>query len=125
MNFKLPCPWIEKGRKCTAYIEKYGAVKTYDAEIVECSIVADDDWQWCMCKLSEGSLHWIHHSALEPIYTIDEIMQYADKTIIDECWIMDEIDCSYTCGLMLKKFCGEYFLIRRARGNMMMEKIKI
>lgn len=122
MNFKLPCPWIEKGRKCTAYIEEYGAVKAYDAEIVECSIVVDDDWQWCMCKLSDGSLYWIHHSALEPIYTIEEIMQYADKKIIEEHWVDFN---GYERALYLKKFCGEYFRIDECWDSRKMEKVKI
>lgn len=122
MNFKLPYPWIEKGRKCKAYIEKYGAVKAYDAEIVECSIVVDDDWQWCMCKLSDGSLYWIHHSALEPIYTIEEIMQYADKKIIEEHWVDFN---GYERALYLKKFCGEYFRIDECWDSRKMEKVKI
>nr|DAE60040.1 MAG TPA: hypothetical protein [Caudoviricetes sp.] len=122
MNFKLPCPWIEKGRECTVYIEKYGVVKAYDAEIVECSIIADDDWQLCMCKLSDGSLHWVHYSALEPIYTVKEIMQYADKTIIEEHWIDVNGDKR---ALYLKKFCGEYFKVDECWGSRKMKKVKI
>lgn len=122
MNFKLPYPWIEKGRKCKAYIEKYGKVKSYDAEIVECSIVVDDDWQWCVCKLSDNSLHWIHYSALEPIYAVEEIMQYADKTIIEEHWIDFN---GNKRALYLKKFCGEYFKIDECLGSRKMEKVKI
>lgn len=122
MNFKLPCSWIEKGRKCVVYIKKYGVVKAYDAEIVECSIVTDNDWQWCMCRLNDNSLHWIHHSDLEPIYTVEEIMQYADKTIIEEHWIDFNGD---ERALYLKKFDGEYFRIDEYSGSRKMERIKI
>lgn len=74
-----------------------------------------------MCKLSDGSLYWIHHSDLEPIYTIEEIMQYADKTIIEEHWIDFN---GNERALYLKEFWDEYFRIDECCGSRKMEKLK-
>lgn len=122
MNFKLPYPWIEKGRKCKVYIMEYSNIESYNAEIIECSAVPDDNWQWCKCKLSNGELYWIYYKTIEPIYTAEEIMQYADKTIIEEHWIDFNGD---ERALYLKKFCGEYFRIDEFWDSRKMEKIKI
>ena len=59
---------------------------------------------------------------LEPYYTIEEIMQYADKTIIEEHWTDFN---GNERALYLKKFDGEYFRIDECCGSRKMEKIKI
>ena len=122
MNFKLPYPWIEEGRKCNVYFDEKGEIKKYEAEIINCSITTCDDWYWCKCKLDNGKLYWVYCPDIEPVYTIDEIMQYADKTIIEEHWIDFNGD---ERALYLKKFCGEYFKIDEHRGNRKMERVKI
>lgn len=122
MNFKLPYPWIELGRKCNVYIAEKGEVKKYEAEIIECSIAIDNDWQWCKCKLNNGRLYWVYCSNIDPICTVDEIMQYADKTIIEKHWIDFNGEEQ---ALYLKKFYGQYFRIDEYQGSRKMERIKI
>lgn len=123
MNFKLPYPWAESGRLCKAVIfnEETRDYEIHDVEIVKTNY--QEDKYFCVCKLLENNQqYYITYSSLDPIYTVEEIMQYADKTIIEEHWIDFNGD---ERALYLKKFCGEYFRIDECCGSRKMEKIKI
>lgn len=128
MNFKLPYPWIEPGRKCNTYLETgeigeegLPRLEKQEVEIIEYSYERDMDW--CHCKrLSDNKKYYYLVKYLEPIYTIEEIMQYANRTIIEEHWIDFNGD---ERALYLKEFWGEYFRIDECCGSRKMEKIKI
>ena len=124
MNFKSPYPWAESGRLCIAWLPKdgiEGMVFDHIAEIKEYDY--DKDKYWCRCRfLEDGLERIIPIDCIDPYYTIEEIMQYADKTIIEEHWI----DCNGDeRALYLKKFCGEYFRIDECGNIRKMEKVKI
>ena len=123
MNFKSPYPWAESGRLCKAVIfdEKTRDHEIHDVEIVKANY--QEDKYYCVCKsLENNQQYYITYSSLDPIYTVEEIMQYADKTIIEEHWIDFNGD---ERALYLKKFCGEYFRIDECLGSRKMEKVKI
>lgn len=117
MNFKLPYPWAEAGRLCKAAMFD----DIYDVEIVKADYKEDKDF--CVCKLLKNNKkYYVSYCLLEPVYTIEEIMQYAEKTIIEEHWV----DCnSNECAIYLMKFCGEYFRIDECGNIRKMEKVKI
>lgn len=130
MNFKSPYPWAEPGRLCWAgFIDK----KLEDIEINEnpyeprkIKIIEynfENDRNWCLCeRLDNNKKYYYLVNSLKPIYTIEEIMQYADKTIIEEHWVDYN---SNECAIYLMKFCGEYFRIDECGNNISMEKIEI
>lgn len=128
MNFKLRYPWAEPGRKCKTYFETgeigedgLPRLEKQEVEILEYNYERGMDW--CHCKwLSDNKEYYYLVKYLEPIYTVDEIMQYADRTIIEEHWIDFNGD---ERALYLKKFWGEYFRIDECCGSRKMEKIKI
>lgn len=123
MNFKSPYPWAEPGRLCKAVIfdEETRNYEIHDVEIVKADY--QEDKYFCVCKLLENNnRYYITYYSLDPIYTAEEIMQYADKTIIEEHWINCNGDKR---ALYLKKFCGEYFRIDEYSGGRKMEKVKI
>lgn len=128
MNFKLPYPWIESGRKCKTYLETgeigedgLPRLEKQEVEILEYNYERDMDWYHCK-RLSDNKEYYYLVKYLEPIYTVDEIMQYADKTIIEEHWIDFN---GYERALYLKKFCGEYFRIDECWGSRKIERIEI
>lgn len=123
MNFRSPYPWAESGRLCKAVIfnEETRDYEIHDVEIVKANY--QEDKYFCVCKLLENNQkYYIAYSSLDPIYTVEEIMQYADKTIIEEHWIDFNGD---ERALYLKKFCGEYFRIDECWENRKMKKVKI
>lgn len=128
MNFKLPYPWIEPGRKCNTYYEVVNFEKDTPISYEKCEVeILNYDWEkdrdWCRCKrLDNNQEYYYIVKYLEPIYTVDEIMQYADRTIIEEHWIDFNGD---ERALYLKEFWGEYFRIDECCGSRKMEKIKI
>lgn len=128
MNFKLRYPWAESGRKCKSYI-KTGEIgedglprfEEQEVEILEYDYERDTNWCHCKC-LNDNKQYYYLVKYLEPIYTIEEIMQYADRTIIEEHWIDFN---GNERALYLKEFWGEYFRIDECCGNRKMEKVKI
>ena len=116
MNFKSPYPWAKPGRLCKAAMFD----DIYDVEIVKADYKEDKDF--CVCKLLKNNKkYYVSYCLLEPVYTIEEIMQYAEKTIIEEHWV----DCnSNECAIYLMKFCGEYFRIDECGNIRKMEKLK-
>ena len=123
MNFKSPYHWAEPGRLCKAamFDKETHNYEIHDVEIVKADYEEDKDF--CVCKLLENNQqYYITYSSLDPIYTVEEIMQYADKTIIEEHWIDFNGD---ERALYLKKFCGEYFRIDECLGSRKIEKVKI
>lgn len=123
MNFKSPYPWAEAGRLCKSVIfdEETRDYEIHDVEIVKANY--QEDKYFCVCKLLENNQqYYITYSSLDPIYTVEEIMRYADKTIIEEHWIDFNGD---ERALYLKKFCGEYFRIDENSIGIKMEKVKI
>lgn len=123
MNFKSPYPWAEPGRLCKAVMfdKETHNDEIYDVEIVKANY--QEDKYFCVCRLLENNQrYYITYSSLEPIYSVEEIMQYADKTIIEEHWI----DCNGDeRALYLKEFWGEYFRIDECWGSMKMKKVEI
>lgn len=122
MNFKSPYPWAESGRLCKVLVRDCGVFEIRNAEIIECSLDIDNSWDWCKCKFDDNSIFWIPIDSIKPVYTIDEIMQYADRTIIEEHWIDFN---GNKRALYLKKFDGKYFRIDECRGSRKMKKIEI
>ena len=124
MNFKSPYPWAEPGRLCIAWLPKDGYDNmVFDNTVEIVSYDWDKDRYSCRCRfLEDNSERFVFIDDLEPYYTIEEIMQYAEKTIIEEHWIDFNGDEQ---GLYLLKFCGEYFRIDECCGSRKMEKIKI
>ena len=129
MNFWSPYPWAEKGRICnlTVIISESNNLepeyKQYLVEILDYDYDYDYDKNWCKCRLLENDTErFVFIEYLEPIYSIDEVMQYADKTIIEEHWIDYNGD---ERALYLKKFCGEYFRIDEYSGGRKMNKVEI
>ena len=127
MNFKSPYPWVEKGRICnlTVIISEPNNLKPehkqYLVEILDYDY--NKDRNWCKCRLLENNTErFVFIGYLEPKYSIEEIMQYADKTIIEEHWVDFNGD---ERALYLKEFCGEYFRIDEYLDSRKMEKIKI
>ena len=123
MNFKSPFPWAESGRLCKAVIfdEETRDYEIHDVEIVKANY--QEDKYFCVCKLLENNQqYYITYSSLDPIYTVEEIMQYADKTIIEEHWVDYN---SNECAIYLMKFFGEYFRIDECGNIRKMEKVKI
>ena len=127
MNFKSPYPWAEKGRICnlTVIISESSNLepeyKQYLVEILDYDY--DCDKNWCKCRLLENDTErFVFIEYLEPIYSIDEVMQYADKTIIEEHWVDFNGDKRV---LYLKKFSGEYFRVDECENIRKMKKIKI
>ena len=123
MNFKSPYPWAESGRLCKAVMfdEETRDYEIHDVEIVKVNY--QEDKYFCVCKLLENNQqYYITYSSLVPIYTVEEIMQYADKTIIEEHWIDFNGD---ERALYLKKFCGEYFRIDEYSDGRKMNKVEI
>lgn len=127
MNFRSPYPWAEEGRICnlTVIISESSNLepeyKQYLVEILDYDY--DKDKNWCKCRLLENNTErFVFIEYLEPIYSIDEVMQYAEKTIIEEHWVDFNGDKR---GLYLLKFCGEYFRIDECCGSRKMEKVKI
>ena len=123
INFKSPYPWAEPGRLCKTIMfeEETRDYKIHDVEIAKADY--QEDKYFCTCKLLENNQrYYITYYSLDPIYTVEEIMQYAEKTIIEEHWV----DCnSNECAIYLMKFCGEYFRIDECGNNISMRKIKI
>lgn len=124
MNFKSPYPWAEPGRLCKAWLPKDGydnMVFDYKVEIV--SYDYSKDKYYCRCRfLEDNSERFVFIDDLEPMFTGEEIMQYAEKTIIEEHWVDFNGD---ERALYLKKFCGEYFRIDECWGSRKMEKVKV
>lgn len=123
MNFKSPYPWAEPGRLCKAVMfdEETHNYEIHDVEIVKANYQEDKDF--CVCRLLENDQrYYITYSSLEPIYSIEEIMQYADKTIIEEHWIDFN---GNKRALYLKEFWGEYFKIDECWGSRKMKKVEI
>lgn len=124
MNFKSPYPWAEPGRLCIAWLPKDGYDNmVFDNTVEIVSYDWDKDRYYCRCRfLEDNSERFVFIDNLEPYYTIEEIMRYADKTIIEEHWIDFNGD---ERALYLKKFYGKYFRIDECCGSRKMEKIKI
>lgn len=117
MNFKSPYPWAEAGRLCKATM--FNGV--YDVEIIKADYKEDKDF--CICKLLKNNKqYYVSYRLLEPYYTIEEIMQYAEKTIIEKHWVDFNGD---ERALYLLKFCGEYFRIDEYWGKRKMKKVEI
>lgn len=123
MNFKSPYPWAESGRLCKAVMfdKETHNYEIHDVEIVKADYEEDKDF--CVCKLLENNKqYYVSYCLLEPVYTIEEIMQYAEKTIIEEHWVDYN---GNERALYLKEFWGEYFRIDECWDIRKMEKVKI
>ena len=124
MNFKSPYPWAESGRLCIAWLPKDGydnMVFDYTVEIV--SYDYSKDKYYCRCRfLEDNGERFVFIDDLDPMFTVEEIMQYAEKTIIEEHWVDYN---SNECAIYLMKFCGEYFRIDECGNIRKMEKVKI
>ena len=128
MNFRSPYPWAEAGRKCKTYYEVVDFEKDTPISYEKCEVEIlnydyEKDRDWCRCKrLDNNQEYYYIVKYLEPIYTVEEIMQYANRTIIEEHWVDFNGD---ERALYLKKFCGEYFRIDECWGSRKMKKVEI
>lgn len=128
MNFKSPYPWAESGRKCKTYYEVVDFEKDAPISYKKCEVEIlnydyEKDRDWCRCKRLDNNQEYFYIvKYLEPIYTVDEIMRYANRTIIEEHWVDFNGD---ERALYLKEFWGEYFKIDECCGSRKMEKVEI